>query len=576
LQQHIGDLIDARQREADAAKAIDDQILGNRERAQEIILGLQRLGLDDAALMRSKEKEEAAALAAFKAELAKGEGADQERLNELASKAIGLIASNAKEKFNESKSDYERSKAIEKINQITASLNGTLGTSKEKHEDNKTAIENELSAAKNGAEGIKTAIGQIDEKLVDGKKLAVQVDQVSLAAAQKQIDELKKPETKVITVVTQNAGDAPAAQRPAVLPQEQTVFSDLPPLPLSTDLQPPAQQTVIPQLVDVNPIGSAPLEEITESKTETKTKRVWQRIGDSYSYEPYAQQTGGLAGLPTGEPWRFNVGGYAPLAGLLPGYGGGDTIKALLERGEFIVRKEAVKALGLPALQTINRGQLPVETPIRRAIGGLVSSGGADATGGQTDGASDDITKLMAELRALVARRSAFLDSLNRVRSMRPADMAKRNLTREKNLQDAQALIGRFKDLGYNLVISETAKRFGGTQALLNGQLLKFATGGLVPGIGNTDNVLSMLMPGEFVMKKSAVAQLGTEVLDALNRGVIPQKLQQASAAAQPSGGKTFTVRFELPDTKTVAGQFAEDDATRLIEMLRTAGLRTF
>lgn len=49
--------------------------------------------------------------------------------------------------------------------------------------------------------------------------------------------------------------------------------------------------------------------------------------------------------------------------GWLPGYGGGDKIKALLEAGEFVVRKEAVKKFGLGFLQAINNMSLPSITP---------------------------------------------------------------------------------------------------------------------------------------------------------------------------------------------------------------------
>lgn len=61
------------------------------------------------------------------------------------------------------------------------------------------------------------------------------------------------------------------------------------------------------------------------------------------------------------------TGGFIQRKGALGGYGGGDKIKALLEQGEFIVRKEAVKSLGLNRLQSINQGVIP-----KFATGGLV------------------------------------------------------------------------------------------------------------------------------------------------------------------------------------------------------------
>lgn len=55
----------------------------------------------------------------------------------------------------------------------------------------------------------------------------------------------------------------------------------------------------------------------------------------------------------------------------------------------------------------------------------------------------------------------------------------------------------------------------GGRQA---GTFLPFATGGRVPGSGNTDSVPSMLMPGEVVINKKAVQRYGAGNLLALNR----------------------------------------------------------
>jgi hypothetical protein len=46
------------------------------------------------------------------------------------------------------------------------------------------------------------------------------------------------------------------------------------------------------------------------------------------------------------------------------------------------------------------------------------------------------------------------------------------------------------------------------------------ATGGLVPGLGNKDTISSMLTPGEFVIKKSAVDAYGANNLAKINDGI--------------------------------------------------------
>jgi TP901 family phage tail tape measure protein len=59
------------------------------------------------------------------------------------------------------------------------------------------------------------------------------------------------------------------------------------------------------------------------------------------------------------------------------------------------------------------------------------------------------------------------------------------------------------------------------------GKVHHFARGGMVPGTGNRDTVPAMLQPGEFVIKKSSVNQLGASNLAAmnenkLNKGGVP------------------------------------------------------
>lgn len=70
---------------------------------------------------------------------------------------------------------------------------------------------------------------------------------------------------------------------------------------------------------------------------------------------------------------------------------------------------------------------------------------------------------------------------------------------------------------------------------------LKMATGGLVPGVGNTDSVSAMLMPGEFVMSKPAVQNIGLENLRAMNSG-------RASDAQPASYTFNIDMKFDMKD----------------------------
>lgn len=65
--------------------------------------------------------------------------------------------------------------------------------------------------------------------------------------------------------------------------------------------------------------------------------------------------------------------------GRLPGYGGGDRIPALLEAGEYIIRKEAVNRFGAGIFHALNNLRLP-EMP-RFATGGPVAANGTGVAG---------------------------------------------------------------------------------------------------------------------------------------------------------------------------------------------------
>ncbi|WP_293932134.1 phage tail tape measure protein [Iodobacter sp.] len=78
--------------------------------------------------------------------------------------------------------------------------------------------------------------------------------------------------------------------------------------------------------------------------------------------------------------------------GALAGYGGGDRIPALLEAGEFVLRKEAVRKYGSGLIWRLNQmnfdsGKLP-----RFALGGLVGGGLTPALASAPASANDSIT----------------------------------------------------------------------------------------------------------------------------------------------------------------------------------------
>jgi hypothetical protein len=69
------------------------------------------------------------------------------------------------------------------------------------------------------------------------------------------------------------------------------------------------------------------------------------------------------------------------------------------------------------------------------------------------------------------------------------------------------------------------------------GKVHHFATGGLVPGVGNRDTVPAMLSPGEFVIRKSSVQKLGASNLAGMNRGGEVQRFDRGGKAIIPRSG---------------------------------------
>lgn len=63
------------------------------------------------------------------------------------------------------------------------------------------------------------------------------------------------------------------------------------------------------------------------------------------------------------------------------------------------------------------------------------------------------------------------------------------------------------------------AKQRAGTLSTGGAVPYHFATGGVVPGVGDTDSVRAVLQPGEFVVKKSSAKQIGYDALHRLNGG---------------------------------------------------------
>lgn len=284
----------------------------------------------------------------------------------------------------------------------------------------------------------------------------------------------------------------------------------------------------------------------------------------------------------------FNQGGFAPLAGKLPGFGGGDKVKALLEAGEFIIRKEAVQKLGLSFMQQVNTGQAP-DAPIKRATGGPVGLEKLRLNrAAETPALLEQLKQILDDQRTLQQQFSSHRKRVNfsrRIANGRPTDsgaVASLATTRaEIDLlyKDMQRVLASLKKLGHTARVTSMLDRFGklDIRAFLDGNPLKFATGGLVPGSGNKDTVPAMLTPGEFILKKTAVNALGADFVQMLNNGISPVA---RFAATNGGGASSATNRIEKIDIslsiggQSATGRFDDNSGTQaLLDELRQSGM---
>lgn len=86
-------------------------------------------------------------------------------------------------------------------------------------------------------------------------------------------------------------------------------------------------------------------------------------------------------------------------------------------------------------------------------------------------------------------------------------------------------------------------KAITGVKRNAGGEIPRFASGGVVPGSGNSDTIPAMLTPGEFVIKKSSVKKLGIDNLARMN------KYADGGFVVKPEAGK-FGGFFLQPEDK--------------------------
>jgi len=144
-----------------------------------------------------------------------------------------------------------------------------------------------------------------------------------------------------------------------------------------------AQGSLAVQLAKVNEEFSALVRKITNDEAfkgiinlTTKLATAFIRVVDAAT--PLIPLIAGIGGIKVAGLAKSFVTGFASkglpfsTGGLVPGSGSGDTVPARLEPGEYVLRKSAVKALGLGGARTLNKARGGAILGRKYAKGGIV------------------------------------------------------------------------------------------------------------------------------------------------------------------------------------------------------------
>lgn len=272
-------------------------------------------------------------------------------------------------------------------------------------------------------------------------------------------------------------------------------------------------------------------------------------------------------------PWvAFAQGGTVPGKAKMPGDSSkNDTVPALLSPGEVVIPRSMLQDEAFARVIRAKFNGEKVEGHFLGKIGSALKKAG-DWAGDKLSGGGDflgDVFSKAGQVGGWLKDRIGDLpeDALNGLKATLSAAQRFGSSSMEfinkslfslmpKWIKDLWDSISKYiTEINIKKLISNPAealkdalKGFAGvfqpmflkmTDPMRSG--LKMATGGIVPGVGNTDSVSAMLMPGEFVMSKPAVQSVGLDNLRAMNSG-------RSLDAQAPSYTFNIDMKFDMKD----------------------------
>lgn len=417
----------AAQSHRDKAIGYAKEILDAEDRKANGILQLERIGMSDKELFASKKKEIEKGISEYKAAIAEGDFKKAQEISKQNEQLILSLASTEKTQSGEVRSLKEQ--YIKVIGQTEAATKGLQSA----EETQANALETNAKTQIEKMAGLKDEIDKIDRAISKDHLLKMNVDGSQITTIQQKIDELKVDTVSKHTVNLE-ANEAKIFKQTITADtfSKHTVYSDV----AQTQDQLNEIKKAIETHHNVVSNTSAVAGEITELKKDTESKHevkpenkaVSEAIAEnkkdtsslhtigsdaSKPFDDIAQiktPTDSLHTLnadnsapsaaiaynqqPTssvhtiyvqtiqtnqngGEIQHFANGGmptFTRMGGQLGGFGGGDTVPAMLEPGEYIVKKEAVQKYGSGFMSKLNAMQVPQNDLPKYQNGGSVGS----------------------------------------------------------------------------------------------------------------------------------------------------------------------------------------------------------
>lgn len=291
-------------------------------------------------------------------------------------------------------------------------------------------------------------------------------------------------------------------------------------------------------------------------------------------------------------------GGFIPRSNKVPGSGSGDKVKALLEPGEFIMRKAAVDQYGASTLYDMNAQRFNKGGIVQKfANGGLVSKSDKylknnfdkytrlfDVWAKKSQRPGKGYQSLVRNSKASSVA-AAILDIINSLKALKGKDyktILKATSLNNKLFRSIRASATEYTGHGFKNLVrtsrdsSNRARIVRERDSIIefdpNDLFQKFANGGSVLGSGLGDRVKALLTPGEFVIKKQAVQQFGSEFMNNINQGIAPKKFASGGlVGGNASNSDTINVNFNMNGSKAT-GYFNRNSATmNFIDELKKA-----